>query len=53
MNRNLNSLKTNIEKIRIEMINLAHQYGYCNPNVIQCSQRLDSLLNVYNHTRIE
>lgn len=43
----LNTLLSNIEKTRLEMVDLAHRYGYSNPNVVQCSQKLDSLLNVY------
>jgi len=43
----LNILLSNIEKTRLEMVELAHLYGYSNPNVVQCSQKLDSLLNVY------
>ncbi|MFJ7728201.1 Spo0E family sporulation regulatory protein-aspartic acid phosphatase [Neobacillus sp. NPDC097160] len=50
MNIGMNSLLSNIEKTRLEMIYLAHQYGYSNPSVVQCSQRLDLLLNVYNNT---
>ncbi|WHY66171.1 aspartyl-phosphate phosphatase Spo0E family protein [Neobacillus sp. SuZ13] len=49
MGTRLNSLLSNIEKTRGEMIELAHRYGYSNPNVVQCSQKLDSLLNVYNN----
>jgi hypothetical protein len=47
MNMSMNYLLSNIEKTRIEMIDLARQYGYSNPNVVQCSQKLDLLLNVY------
>ncbi|MFL6559586.1 MAG: Spo0E family sporulation regulatory protein-aspartic acid phosphatase [Bacillus sp. (in: firmicutes)] len=43
----LNTLLSNIEKTRLEMVKLAHLYGYSNPDVVQCSQKLDSLLNVY------
>jgi hypothetical protein len=43
----MNYLLSDIEKTRIEMIDLARQYGYSNPNVVQCSQKLDLLLNVY------
>ncbi|MGZ4161602.1 MAG: aspartyl-phosphate phosphatase Spo0E family protein [Neobacillus sp.] len=43
----IKSLLSTIEKTRSEMIYLAHQYGYCNPNVVQCSQKLDLLLNDY------
>jgi Spo0E like sporulation regulatory protein len=45
----LNTLLSNIEKTRLEMVELAHRYGYSNPNVVQCSQKLDSLLNVYHN----
>lgn len=45
----LNTLLSNIEKTRSEMVQLAHLYGYSNPSVVQCSQKLDSLLNVYNN----
>lgn len=48
MGQSNNKLLFTIEKTRIEMINLAHRYGYCSPNVVQCSQKLDVLLNVYN-----
>jgi hypothetical protein len=48
METNVNTLLSTIEKTRIEMIDLAQQYGYSNQNVVQCSQKLDSLLNVYN-----
>jgi hypothetical protein len=48
MNIRMNSLLSNIENTRSEMIHLAHLYGYSNPSVVQCSQKLDSLLNVYN-----
>jgi hypothetical protein len=44
----MNTLLSTIEKTRLEMIHLAHLYGYSNPNVVQCSQKLDSLLNVYD-----
>jgi hypothetical protein len=40
-------LKT-IEKTRLEMTLLAYQYGYSNPTVVQCSQKLDLLLNAYS-----
>ncbi len=43
----MNSLLSTIEKTRIEMIDLAQQYGYSNQNVVQCSQKLDTLLNVF------
>jgi hypothetical protein len=49
MEAHVNLLLSNIEKTRSEMIVLAHQYGYSNPSVIQCSQKLDLLLNVYHH----
>ncbi|MDP4083132.1 MAG: aspartyl-phosphate phosphatase Spo0E family protein [Bacillota bacterium] len=45
---NLNMLLSDIENTRTEMISLAFQYGYSNPNVIQCSQKLDNLLNTYH-----
>jgi hypothetical protein len=47
----LNTLLSKIEKTRSEMVELAHLYGYSNPNVVQCSQKLDSLLNVYYNFR--
>ncbi|MBT2699503.1 aspartyl-phosphate phosphatase Spo0E family protein [Bacillus sp. ISL-40] len=47
----LNTLLSKIEKTRLEMVELAHLYGYSNPNVVQCSQKLDSLLNVYYNFR--
>jgi hypothetical protein len=50
MESSMNSLLTSIEKTRMEMIQLAFQYGYTNPTVVQCSQKLDSLLNAYKHT---
>ncbi|WHY85239.1 aspartyl-phosphate phosphatase Spo0E family protein [Neobacillus novalis] len=43
----LNTLLSTIEKTRLEMIHLADLYGYSNSKVVQCSQKLDSLLNVY------
>ncbi|MEH7076409.1 aspartyl-phosphate phosphatase Spo0E family protein [Neobacillus drentensis] len=43
----INTLLLTIEKTRLEMVQLAHLYGYSNPNVVKCSQKLDSLLNVY------
>ncbi len=46
----MNFLLSNIEKTRLEMILLAHQYGYSSPNVVQCSKKLDHLLNVYGKT---
>jgi hypothetical protein len=48
----MNYLLSDIEKTRIEMIDLARQYGYSNPNVVQCSQKLDLLLNVYKDKQI-
>ncbi|MCM3765914.1 aspartyl-phosphate phosphatase Spo0E family protein [Neobacillus niacini] len=50
METSMNSLLTSIEKTRMEMIQLAFQHGYTNPAVVQCSQKLDTLLNSYNHT---
>lgn len=47
MDMSMNYLLSDIEKTRIEMIDLAKQYGYSNPDVVQCSQKLDLLLNVY------
>ncbi|NHC41639.1 aspartyl-phosphate phosphatase Spo0E family protein [Bacillus sp. MM2020_1] len=49
MTTGLNKLLSNIEKTRSEMIKLAHLYGYSNPHVVKCSQKLDSLLNVFNN----
>ena len=49
MEMGMNSLLSTIEQTRIEMIHLAHLYGYTNPNVVRCSQKLDLLLNVYNN----
>ncbi|MBM7651903.1 aspartyl-phosphate phosphatase Spo0E family protein [Neobacillus cucumis] len=48
MKTSMSSLLLNIESTRLEMIQLAHQFGYSNPNVVKCSQKLDSLLNVYH-----
>lgn len=48
MNFHLNDLLLKIENTRMEMISLATQHGYSSPNVIQCSQKLDRLLNTYN-----
>lgn len=48
MEQRLHPLLSSIEKTRIEMIDLAQQYGYSNPSVVQCSQKLDLLLNIYN-----
>jgi Spo0E like sporulation regulatory protein len=53
MNISMDSLLSSIEKTRIEMIDLAQQLGYSNPNVVQCSQKLDLLLNVYGNTQIK
>jgi hypothetical protein len=53
METHINSLLSNIEKTRSEMIHLALQYGYSNPSVVQCSQKLDRLLNVYNNNVIK
>jgi hypothetical protein len=44
----LDTLLSDIESTRTEMITLAYQYGYSNPDVVQCSQKLDYLLNWYN-----
>ncbi|MCQ6278934.1 aspartyl-phosphate phosphatase Spo0E family protein [Bacillus sp. EB600] len=48
MNFHLEDLLKNIERTRLEMVALAHQYGYSNPTVVQCSQKLDLLLNAYS-----
>jgi hypothetical protein len=53
MGTGMNVLLTSIEKTRLEMIHLAHQYGYSNPAVVQCSQKLDHLLNTYNNKCIK
>ncbi|WP_081954427.1 aspartyl-phosphate phosphatase Spo0E family protein [Neobacillus niacini] len=53
METSMNFLLSDIEKTRIEMIDLARQYGYSNPNVIQCSQKLDLLLNVYENKQVK
>ena len=53
MHTGMNSLLSNIEKVRLEMIYLAHQYGYSNPTVVKCSQKLDLLLNTYNNTMVK
>jgi hypothetical protein len=53
METNMNALLSTIEKTRIEMIDLAQQYGYSNLNVVQCSQKLDSLLNDYRSKEIK
>uniref|UniRef100_A0A942T3P4 Aspartyl-phosphate phosphatase Spo0E family protein n=1 Tax=Neobacillus citreus TaxID=2833578 RepID=A0A942T3P4_9BACI len=42
-----------IEKTRQEMIELAQLYGYSNPNVVQCSQLLDQLLNTYDRNTVK
>lgn len=47
------SLLLTIESTRLEMIHLAHQFGYSNPSVVSCSQKLDSLLNVYHSNIIK
>jgi hypothetical protein len=49
MGKSMNLLLLNIEKTRVEMVVLAHQFGYSNANVIQCSQKLDLLLNDYSN----
>ncbi|MCL6571440.1 MAG: aspartyl-phosphate phosphatase Spo0E family protein [Bacillus sp. (in: Bacteria)] len=48
MDIGINSLLSDIEKTRMEMIHLAHQFGYSNLSVVRCSQRLDFLLNEYS-----
>ena len=53
METSMNYLLSDIEKTRIEMIDLAKQYGYSNPNVVQCSQKLDFLLNVYDNKQVK
>jgi hypothetical protein len=53
MEMNLDYVLSDIEKTRIEMIDLAQQYGYSNPNVVLCSQKLDSLLNVYSNIQVK
>lgn len=53
MEQRMSPLLSSIEKTRIEMIDLARQYGYSNPSVVQCSQKLDLLLNVYNSKTIK
>jgi hypothetical protein len=53
METSMDYLLSDIEKTRIEMIDLAQQYGYSNPNVVQCSQKLDLLLNVYGDIQIK
>ncbi|WP_442595817.1 Spo0E family sporulation regulatory protein-aspartic acid phosphatase [Neobacillus sp. D3-1R] len=47
----VDTLVRKIEEMRIEMIELAHQYGYTNPNVLQCSQALDELIHSYQITK--
>jgi DNA-binding MurR/RpiR family transcriptional regulator len=49
----MNYLLSDIEKTRIEMIDLARQYGYSNPSVVRCSQKLDLLLNVYENRQLK
>jgi len=49
----MNTLLSSIEQTRLEMISLAKQYGYSNPYVVQCSQKLDSLLNHYGSSKIK
>nr|WP_263325036.1 aspartyl-phosphate phosphatase Spo0E family protein [Neobacillus sp. Marseille-Q6967] len=49
MNTSLERLLSTIENTRIEMISLAAVYGYSNPDVVSCSQKLDLLLNDYNN----
>lgn len=51
MSTRLPKLLVKIENTRSEMIMLAQQYGYCNPDVVQCSQKLDLLLNVYHNKK--
>ena len=53
MNSSTIELQVNIETTRTEMIQLAHQLGFSNPNVVKCSQKLDSLLNVYHNQIIK
>lgn len=53
METSRNYLLSDIEKTRTEMIDLARQFGYSNPNVVQCSQRLDLLLNVYENRQLK
>lgn len=52
MSPNRNSLMVDIEKTRMEMIHLARLFGFANPTVIQCSQKLDLLLNAYHKTLV-
>lgn len=44
----MKELLKNIEETRLKMILLARKYGYSNPTVVQCSQKLDLLLNAYS-----
>jgi hypothetical protein len=53
METSLDYLLSDIEKTRLEMIDLAQQYGYSNPNVVHCSQKLDLLLNVYGTIQLK
>lgn len=53
MEMGMDFLLSYIEKTRIEMVDLAQQLGYSNPSVIQCSQKLDSLLNDYGSQKIK
>ncbi|MGG3468118.1 aspartyl-phosphate phosphatase Spo0E family protein [Neobacillus pocheonensis] len=53
MTTGMKSLLSSIEKTRLEMIYLAHKYGYSNPSVVKCSQKLDLLLNTYNNTMVK
>jgi hypothetical protein len=53
METSMNLLLSTIEKTRIEMIDLAKNYGYTNPDVVQCSQKLDLLLNDYRSKTIK
>ncbi|RFU66561.1 aspartyl-phosphate phosphatase Spo0E family protein [Peribacillus glennii] len=36
-----------IEQKREEMINLAHAFGYSNPDTVKASQELDKLMNTF------
>lgn len=49
MENSMNALLSIIESTRSEMIVLALQYGYSSPKVVQCSQKLDTLLNDYRN----
>lgn len=53
MEQRLDYLLSDIEKTRIQMIDLARQYGYSNPDVVECSQKLDTLLNVYGNKQLK